>query len=632
MLVAALWSCGDDGDGTPTNGGTVDNDPPVVSSVTAIDYAHIEVVFNEPVDKASAERVQNYSFIEAAPPKSAAPNDPLDVQSVALGTDGRTVTAHTAPMIDAPYNYSVSGIKDVNGNAMTVASSGSFDGSLELDTTRPVIVARTPSPGATNVGLGQNVVIQFSEPVSLSDLVSALSWTYAGGNVLFEVEGLGGSSAALLQLSPLDNNMLYTVNVDTTVRDNAGNKLAAPVTWSFRTTNSPDNDPPTLDSYTPSAGQTNVPVGTNFVLTFSERIDQTREIGVFLTPDPGDGIDTWSSDGRTVTFDPDEDLASDRQYSLIVIPGAVFDLAGNALEDAVAFVFTTGSALETGGIEGTLSGDPGSVQASSVEGALIIAATENVFTDGDDDPPIEGAVVVPSNGVYSILNLPTDTYYPTAILDSNDDGDINPEFGDAIGMFGIDFDQVPPDTIPVLVDVAGSVVTGIDFRLYDFSVVSGHAFYAGSDYTNELYLYDYYVGLFDTTGFDPDNIPAQVMGSEDGFDMVHEQHFYVGSAFNSVDPGTYYVGAFLDVNFNESYDPATDPAGLYMNGGSPVPVTVADDSDVLDVLIYLEDPQGGGFRTSAWRRASDAEIDLMRRAERLTQYFQKALSGAQRRR
>jgi hypothetical protein len=69
-----------------------------------------------------------------------------------------------------------------------------------------------------------------------------------------------------------------------------------------------------------------------------------------------------------------------------------------------------------------------------------------------------------------------------------------------------------------------------------------------------------------------------------------------------------------------------------MNGGSPVPVTVADDSDVLDVLIYLEDPQGGGFRTSAWRRASDAEIDLMRRAERLTQYFQKALSGAQRRR
>jgi uncharacterized protein (DUF2141 family) len=638
ILVAALWSCGDDGGGTPTNGGTVDNDPPAVTSVTAVNYRQIAVVFDEAVDKTTAERTQNYSFVEGAPPRSsdathspALPGQPLDVESVALMTDGKTVTAYTSPMSDAPYDYAISGVQDVNGNTMTTAANGSFDGSMELDRTPPEIVARTPSPGATNVGLGQPVVIQFNEPVTTSDLVTALSWTYSGGSVQFELEGYGGSSYGLEQLSPLENNTLYTVDVDTTLRDNSGNRLVSPESWSFRTTGSTDADPPTLESTTPSADQTNVPVGTNFVLTFSERIDQTREIGIFVTPSPGDGIDTWSSDGRTLTFDPDEDLAVNQQYSMIIIPGAVFDMAGNALEDPSAFVFTTGSTLATGSIEGTLSGDPGSAQASSVEGAIILAASENVFADGDDDPPIEGAVVAPSNGVYSIPNLPTDTYYPAAIKDSNEDGQLDTEFGDAIGMFGVDLDQVPPDTIPIGVAVASNPETGIDFRLYDVSVVSGYAFYTGSDYTNELYLYDYYVGLFDTTGFDPDNIPTPDIGSDKEFDITHEQHFYVGNLFNSVDAGTYYVGAFLDVNFNEEYDPGVDPAGLYMSGGNPVPVTVADDSDVLDVIIYLDDPAGGG-RTSAWRRASDAEIDLMRRAERLTRHFQKALSGAQRQR
>lgn len=62
------WGCSDD---DPTSGnGELDTTPPGVVSVTATDASHVVVLFNEAVEKISAEDTDHYVFVEGPPPPS----------------------------------------------------------------------------------------------------------------------------------------------------------------------------------------------------------------------------------------------------------------------------------------------------------------------------------------------------------------------------------------------------------------------------------------------------------------------------------------------------------------------------------------------------------------------------------
>jgi hypothetical protein len=93
---------------------------------------------------------------------------------------------------------------------------------------------------------------------------------------------------------------------------------------------------------------------------------------------------------------------------------------------------------------------------------------------------------------------------------------------------------------------------------------------------------------------------------------------------NYLSDGVYYVGAYLDVNFNGDYDPAVDPGGLYGMGNEITPVTIADGSDGINIDVYIEDPDMTVSRSSAWRAGNTDGGKADARLLRLRQLFENA--------
>ncbi|HEV8635595.1 MAG TPA: DUF4082 domain-containing protein, partial [Chloroflexota bacterium] len=108
------------------------------------------------------------------------------------------------------------------------------------DTTPPQVVGRTPADGATGVDPAAPLSVTFSEPVQPASLA-------------FSLVGPGGAPVpaavrydALSRTATLDPNVLLALDADHTAtlsaaQDRAGNRLAAPVTWTFRTATAPSS-------------------------------------------------------------------------------------------------------------------------------------------------------------------------------------------------------------------------------------------------------------------------------------------------------------------------------------------------------------------------------------------------------
>jgi len=593
--------CGND---DPSDGGPVDTTPPVVTTVAAIDGQHVEVTFDENVSRASAENTVNYSIVAHTLAGASAPNprsrDGSDADAVPAQTeivsaallDGQTVLLSLSGfMQNVAYDIFVDRVSDVQGNLMTGVSTTQFQGSDTPDTTPPSIISLSPAPNSTGVGTSQPIVVVFTEPMQDPSVFPSFSLVSSKGKVAVAIEKWEANQYVFSPVVPMDRNTLHTALLSNTATDLSGNPLS-PTSWAFRTTGSTDTTPPALVSTTPIDGATNVPTDGFIELDFSEPIDHASTQGVMITPVPGDGIEEWFDGGRRVRFTPYEPLLDDTQYLIVIPAGFVEDLAGNGNTESYTIQFTTGSSFAAGRIDGTLSGDPFSVQAPDPTGAIVIATTSQLFGDGND-MDILGIGIAATNDTYSILRLPDAVYYPFAILDSNADGVIDFEEGDAFGAYGVnvrnqDFSQ---DAVPI---DNGSTASQVDFPLFDPVAICGNVFYEGTDYTADLTWLRYQVGAFDASTFDPDNPGVPVAGTEQG-PLAEDPRYAIHELDSGLEPGTYYIGCFLDVNSNDVFDPDLDPSGYFANleTGDPLPVTVENGTDVLNINIHIDDPQLG---------------------------------------
>lgn len=580
--VAAFILAGCSSNDNPTgNNPPPDTKPPAVASVTPVDAGHIDVTFNEDVQRETAERLTNYNIIEV-PPRAAAdawnasPGDTLRVGGASRRGDYRTVTLSTdQPMADVSYQLSVTGVSDVSGNKMIGPDQTLFTGTTAADVTPPVLVYRSPGAGAVGVGLQQPVVIRFSE-VAIG-IESGFSWTVVGGGPVPWVYAVDGTEYTLVPVTPLETGAQYTLSL-AGVRDHSGNTMPT-VTWSFSTIKTADTTPPTVVSSTPAGGATNVSTGSNISLTFSEPVNHI-ELYPQLLPDPGDGVVIWSNGGKTVTLDPDQPLASNQQYSLLVPPGAIRDLSGNRNVDLVSIAFSTGSALASGGFSGTLTGDPNSPPAADPTGALIAAAYPSPLDT--DEFAVLGGATAGANDTYNVQHLGDGEYYAIAVLNTNGDNDVDPGAGDAFGVYGADLAHGDMTADSIIV-TGGNPVTGIDFPLIDPSAITGRVSYTGAHSSDDRYIY---VGVFDTAGFDPEtSTPLYVTFGV----WPYVPDFRFNSIDNDLADGTYYVAAFIDFNGNGDYDPSIDPAGVY-GGAVPIQIHIAKGSDAIGISIALLDP------------------------------------------
>ncbi len=651
MIVSLMFlgaGCSESTTPEENGGGGGDTTPPELSSVTPTDQTHIEVSFSEEVDELTAQHrnhyaVHRYGIIiqsESALSKSSLDwGDTLYVDSSVLQANGESVMLSVSPMIvGGTYHLIADNIKDTSGNAMTGPDTLNFVGVSTPDLTPPEIINRTPYPGETGVGIGQSVTVTFSEPMQWGSVMSAFSWKAPGDiDVSFDMSDIEPHIFSFSPEYPLDNNTTYTVVfAASTAQDYSGNYLDA-VSWSYTTTNVTDTTPPTVVSTSPADSATDVPVDAVLEIEFSEAIDPNsmEEGGIFMTPDPGDGIVTWTDGGTTLNFDPTDPLLDDTAYSLIIVEGAVRDLAGNPLSGNYSMVFTTGASLPTGGYSGTVAGDPNSTAAANPEGALSIAFMVNMFTQEGDEgpPPLGGFDEVASDGSYEIGNLGDGTYWPGAMMDTDGNGEINPDYGDAIGMYGIDFESLMGEPEPDSVIIAGGgTLTGIDFGLYDPIAIWGRVEYGGTIYSGDLHMYNYYVGVFDTSTFDPEN-PNPEYGTEEQ-SIVYDDEFVVHEFEDGLVDGSYYIGTYLDVNYNGEYDPVTDPGGFYEIGGEMAYVTVENGEDSGDgIVVVLQDPDvvaALNMGTVSWIKASDAENRMNPRLQAVIENLKRALEERQR--
>lgn len=105
-----------------------------------------------------------------------------------------------------------------------------------LDVTPPVVLALSPPVAAADVPLDDAVAVVFSEEMDAESVASAFSISGPRGLVP-GARRLDGNRDALrfLPHGGLDAAAEFTVAVSTVATDLAGNPLAAPATWSFRT-------------------------------------------------------------------------------------------------------------------------------------------------------------------------------------------------------------------------------------------------------------------------------------------------------------------------------------------------------------------------------------------------------------
>jgi hypothetical protein len=126
------------------------------------------------------------------------------------------------------------------GDSSTGDGGGGADGAVVTpDTMAPTIVASDPgAPGAAGAGVSPNaqVTVTFSEAMAGLSITSGttLTVTLAGVAVAGSV-AYADSVATFTPTAPFLLDTTYTVTMTTAATDVAGNPLAAPYTWTFKT-------------------------------------------------------------------------------------------------------------------------------------------------------------------------------------------------------------------------------------------------------------------------------------------------------------------------------------------------------------------------------------------------------------
>jgi hypothetical protein len=108
-----------------------------------------------------------------------------------------------------------------------------------------------------------------------------------------------------------------------------------------------DSTPPSVVSHYPRTSQTTVPIYKNITITFDRTMELFSTQGAFSIFPNVPGSFRWSIDGKTLTFDPTNNLAPAESY-LINLMSTARGAGGGALSQALQFAFTT-TQLDTAG-------------------------------------------------------------------------------------------------------------------------------------------------------------------------------------------------------------------------------------------------------------------------------------------
>ncbi|UCC92660.1 MAG: Ig-like domain-containing protein [Thermoplasmata archaeon] len=176
------------------------------------------------------------------------------------------------------------------------------------------------------------VRITFSEPMDRASVINATSIDPdVAGNLSWEEDTLVFTPHGLL-----DYDTLYTVRVDASARDLAGNPMGTDVFSTFLTI--ADTVPPEVHSTSPKNRSTDVPLVTTVSLTLSDDVDRDTLPGALSWQPPVLADISW--EGSTATLTPGHPLEEGVTYNLTV-GTSLMDVRGNPMEEPYLLVFST---------------------------------------------------------------------------------------------------------------------------------------------------------------------------------------------------------------------------------------------------------------------------------------------------
>jgi methionine-rich copper-binding protein CopC len=261
--------------------------------------------------------------------------------------------ANLAPGTDYYVEIANGAITDIAGNnyaGITGNSTWNFKTVAPADTTPPTASSFSPADNATGVGVGANLVINFSEAIKkgtgnlvikkLSDnsVVETIAVTAANGTVTAT-----GNQVTINPSTGLVPSTGYYVEIPYgAFKDIAGNNYAGITgnsTWNFTTnSNWADTTPPIVWGFSPADNATGVGVLANLVIYFSEAIQIGAGIIVIKKLSDNSVVESLgvtapngnvSATGNQVTINPSTGLFPSTGYYVEIPYGAFKDMAGN---------------------------------------------------------------------------------------------------------------------------------------------------------------------------------------------------------------------------------------------------------------------------------------------------------------
>ncbi len=280
--------------------------------------------------------------------------------------------------------------------------SGDEQSTGPSDTTRPTVTGTTPSADATGFTVAGNIVVTFSEPIDSSSVTSTSFRVNEGSPVTLVASPSGfitgtisvvGNVVTFNPDEDLKVGTNYTVILDSSIKDKAGNSLSESFSIEFATFM--DLESPFVVNVSPNPGSSDIDPGSNIVVTFSEPIDQSTVDSItFSVTSNGTSISgtyAFSSNSVTVTFNPYNDF-QDYADCNIQLTSGIQDLVGNPLSIGVFESSFTISDLNSPTVlnitpdSGSTEVDPTSIIvvefSEPIDTATITASTFKVSSGG----------------------------------------------------------------------------------------------------------------------------------------------------------------------------------------------------------------------------------------------------------
>ena len=158
--------------------------------------------------------------------------------TVANSDDAMTATFAPASNLDASSTYTatVTSATSAAGAPLAAAHSWTFQTGSTADTTAPQVSATNPANNATDVAVNTRVGATFTKSMD-PQTITVASFTVKQGTtpVAGKVSYGPGTTATFAATSALSSSVVYTATIATSVKDLAGNALAAAYSWSFTT-------------------------------------------------------------------------------------------------------------------------------------------------------------------------------------------------------------------------------------------------------------------------------------------------------------------------------------------------------------------------------------------------------------